>query len=106
VTGGYSGIGFELAGILYEHNATIYIAGRSSSKGEEAIAKLKQSSPNSTGRLQLLAIDLGNLASVKAGAEAFLAKEQRLDVLVNNAGVSHTRAGHAWTLADRSIRSC
>ena len=106
MTGGYSGIGFELITILYEHNATVYIAGRSSSKGEEAIAKLKQSSPNSAGRLQFLSIDLSNLASVKEGAEAFLANEQRLDVLVNNAGVSHTRTVYAWTLANVSIRSC
>ncbi|KAF2680429.1 NAD(P)-binding protein [Lentithecium fluviatile CBS 122367] len=87
VTGGYSGIGFELISILYEHNATVYIAGRSSSKGEEVIAKLKQNSPNSAGRLHFLTIDLGNLANVKAGAEAFLANEHRLDVLVNNAGI-------------------
>ena len=45
VTGGYSGIGFELSRMLYQAGGTVYIAGRSQEKGEKAIAELKQQYP-------------------------------------------------------------
>ena len=45
ITGGYTGIGFELAQILYAKNSTVYIAGRSSSKGTAAISTLKAACP-------------------------------------------------------------
>lgn len=88
MTGGYAGIGFELCQILYEHNAIVYVAGRSESKASEAISKIKIGSPKSAGCVEFLHMDLMDLSSVKAGAQAFLAKQDRLDVLVNNAGVS------------------
>ncbi|ORY02065.1 hypothetical protein BCR34DRAFT_89436 [Clohesyomyces aquaticus] len=89
VTGGYAGVGFELCQILYEHNATVYVAGRSQSKASAAISKIKNGLPKSAGCLEFLHIDLMDLSSVKSGAEAFLAQRDRLDVLVNNAGVMY-----------------
>jgi retinol dehydrogenase 12 len=88
VTGGYSGVGFELCQILYKHNATVYIAGRSESKASSAISNIKKASPKSSGRLEFLLIDLSDFSTIKSGIEAFTAQQQRLDVLVNNAGVS------------------
>lgn len=88
VTGGYGGVGFELCKILYAHNATVYIAGRSSSKAEKALEALKKASPNSNGRVEFLSLDLSDLSSIKPAVESFNAQQQRLDVLVNNAGVS------------------
>ncbi|CAN8105477.1 unnamed protein product [Discula destructiva] len=87
VTGGYGGIGFELCNILYARNATVYIAGRSADKAVKAIANLRAASPNSTGRVEFLELDLANLATIKPAVHSFAAKESRLDVLVNNAGV-------------------
>lgn len=88
MTGGYSGLGFELCKILYSHNAIVYVAGRSESKASDAISDLKKAFPESSGRLEAMIIDLFDLSTIKPGVEAFLAQQTRLDVLVNNAGVS------------------
>ncbi|KAI0400854.1 short-chain dehydrogenase [Xylaria palmicola] len=87
VTGANTGIGKEVARILYSKNATVWIAARNAEKGVNAIASLKEAHPESNGRLELLQLDLGDLSTIKASVETFLAKETRLDVLFNNAGV-------------------
>ena len=93
MTGGYSGVGLELCQILYEHNATVYVAGRSQLKASNAIFNIKGASPKSSGRLEFLSIDLMDLSTIKSSVEAFLAQQERLDVLVNNAGVSRILKG-------------
>ncbi|KAH9893804.1 NAD(P)-binding protein [Xylariomycetidae sp. FL2044] len=87
VTGGYAGIGFELCKILYAHNATVWIAGRSETKAQKALASLEEASPKSRGRLRFLFLDLADFSTIKAAVSSFLSQEDRLDVLVNNAGV-------------------
>lgn len=89
VTGGYAGVGFELCKILYAHNATVWIAGRSTSKAQKAMSSIKDASPSSKGRLEFLCLDLSDLSTVKPAVQSFTAQAQRLDVLVNNAGVSY-----------------
>ena len=54
----------------------------------------KEEYPNSRGRLEFLFLDLADLNTIKASANAFLAKESRLDVLWNNAGVAQTPKGY------------
>lgn len=87
MTGGYTGVGFELCKILYAHNATVWIAGRSESKAQKALDSIKAALPKSEGSLNFLYLDLSDLATVKPAVQSFMAQEQRLDVLVNNAGV-------------------
>ncbi|KAL7942526.1 hypothetical protein V8C42DRAFT_331257 [Trichoderma barbatum] len=87
VTGGYSGVGYQLAKILYAKNAVVYIAGRREDAGQDAIKTLEAAHTDSKGRLEFLQLDLADLSSIKASAEAFLAKETRLDNLWNNAGI-------------------
>lgn len=87
VTGANTGIGYEVARILYSKNAAVWIAARSEEKGLNAIASIKEAHPTSNGRLEYLKLDLADLSTIKAPAEEFLAKEKRLDVLFNNAGV-------------------
>jgi retinol dehydrogenase 12 len=84
ITGGYTGVGFELSKILYQHNATICIAGRDQQKADKAIKLIKDAHPASNGRLQFLLVDLSDLQSVKSGASRFAETQERLDVLVNN----------------------
>jgi retinol dehydrogenase 12 len=93
VTGGYTGIGFELAQILYSKNSTVYIAGRSSSKGTAAIPALKVACPHSQGRLEFPPLDLANPPTISKSAAEFTSKETRLDVLTNNTGVMVPPAG-------------
>ncbi|KAH8812967.1 short-chain dehydrogenase [Xylogone sp. PMI_703] len=87
ITGGYSGVGYELAKILYQKNATVYIAGRSKSKADDAVKYIQESCPSSNGKLEFLFLDLNDLTTIKPAAEKFKAESDRLDVLWNNAGV-------------------
>jgi retinol dehydrogenase-12 len=91
VTGGYAGIGYELSKILYQHNGTVYIAGRSADKANKALASIREAIPNSKGKLEFMHVDLADLSTIKPGVEKFLARESRLDVLTNNAGVCFFR---------------
>lgn len=93
VTGGYSGVGFEICRMLYQAGGSVYLAGRSQEQGESAIERLKQQYPDSSGTLVFLKIALDDLDSVKAATEEFKSKESRLDILFNNAGVSNPPAG-------------
>ncbi|KAI0835908.1 NAD(P)-binding protein [Hypoxylon sp. FL0890] len=90
VTGGAVGVGFEVSRILYEKNATVYIATRTASKIQNAIENIRKQQHNSQGRLEPLILDLANLDTIKPAVENFIAKEQRLDALFNNASVMGT----------------
>ncbi|EWZ01512.1 hypothetical protein FOYG_01121 [Fusarium oxysporum NRRL 32931] len=100
ITGATSGVGLELAKILYSRSAIVYIAARNYSKITSAIKEVQSAFPDSTGRLESLCVDLSDLPSIKPAAQQFLAKEIRLDGLVLNAGVmmppegSKTEQGH------------
>ena len=91
ITGAASGVGFELAKILFLAGATIYIAARSASRCEGAIAKILQQTDHVTGKgrgkLESMVIDLADLGTVKGAVDSFLGREGRLDVLVHNAAV-------------------
>ncbi|KAG9686743.1 NAD(P)-binding protein, partial [Aureobasidium melanogenum] len=93
VTGGYAGIGYELSKILYQHDGTVYVAGRSEEKGNRAISEIRAAVPDSKGKLVFMHIDLADLTTIKPGVEKFLAQESRLDVLTNNAGVMTPPSG-------------
>jgi retinol dehydrogenase-12 len=93
VTGAASGVGFELASILYEKGAKVYVAARSADKARDAIEEIKTQDPHGHGQLVPLVVDLSDMTSVRSAAEHFLEQESRLDVLVNNAGVMQPPAG-------------
>jgi NAD(P)-dependent dehydrogenase (short-subunit alcohol dehydrogenase family) len=87
VTGGSGGLGKELINILYQQNAKIYVAARSESKTMEVIREIQRAHPSSAGELVFLRLQLDDLTTIKQSADEFLAKENRLHVLWNNAGV-------------------
>jgi NAD(P)-dependent dehydrogenase (short-subunit alcohol dehydrogenase family) len=101
VTGGNSGVGFELAKILYSKGGNVYVAGRSPTKIATAIEEIKaeaaKTASSTAGQLNSLTIDLGNLSTIAPGVSDFLAKESRLDVLFNNAGLSRQPPGSVTT---------
>ncbi|KAI4671983.1 uncharacterized protein J4E78_000482 [Alternaria triticimaculans] len=109
VTGASAGIGKELSRLLYTHHATVYIAARSAEKAHAAISYIKEACPDSKGTLHYLHLDLDDLSGIKASAESFLAKESRLDVLFNNAGVmvppvgSTTKQGYELQLGTNCV---
>ncbi|KAJ5653056.1 estradiol 17 beta-dehydrogenase [Penicillium lividum] len=87
VTGAGSGIGKDTARLLYAKNAKVYILCRSEDKALKAIQDIENTSPYSKGALIFIACDLTDLRNVKTAADAFLNREQRLEVLFDNAGV-------------------
>lgn len=85
VTGGTTGIGYETAKALAAAGAQVVIAARNSDKGQEAIARIRQQTPDAG--VQFEALDLADLASVRALSERLKATLPHLDGLINNAGI-------------------
>ena len=85
VTGGNSGIGFEAAKEFARKRATTILACRSMTKAGAALTELKAELPDAAA--EIMQLDLASLDSVRQFAAAFKAKYDRLDVLVNNAGI-------------------
>lgn len=109
MTGASSGIGEQLAQILYQKNAKVYVAARSQDKASKAIEGIKAKAPSSKGEVRFLHLDLDDLATIKASADAFLSENDRLDVLWNNAGVmippqgSKTKQGYEKQLGTNNV---
>ena len=95
VTGAASGVGFELAKILYGAGGTVYVAARSASRCEGAISKIKSQlgGRKSAGKLERMIVDLADLGTIKGAVDEFLRRETRLDGLIHNAGVMTPPAG-------------
>ena len=91
ITGANSGIGFEAARALAGKGAHVVLACRNPAKATEAIDAIAATDP--AGTTELLQLDLADLDSVADAAAAFLADHDRLDVLVNNAGLMATPEG-------------
>jgi len=89
ITGANSGAGLATATQLVRQGAHVVAACRRVSAGREAIEPLA----SGRGSAEVLELDLGSLASVRACAAAFLAKHEQLHGLVNNAGVMNTPEG-------------
>ena len=89
VTGANTGIGRATALALARQGWRVYVASRSREKGEAAVAFVKASAGSDS--VFFLPLDLADLSSVRACAEAFLARGEPLHVLVNNAGVGGAR---------------
>src|SRR5262252_6747709 len=89
VTGANSGSGLATAEQLVRQGALVVAACRRVAAGEEATKHLA----DQRGRVEVMALDLGSLASVRRFVEQFKTKHARLDGLVNNAGVMSTPKG-------------
>lgn len=91
VTGGYSGLGLETTRALAGAGATVVVPARRPDVAREALAGLE--------RVEVDELDLGDLASVAAFAERFLATGRSVDLVVNNAAIMacpETRVGPGW----------
>lgn len=91
VTGANTGIGFETARVLAERGAEVVLACRDVGKGEAAAQRIRDAAPSAAVAFE--ALDLADLDSIAAFAERFSASRQRLDLLINNAGVMVPPAG-------------
>ena len=85
ITGGTSGIGRAAATALAAIGAEVVVTGRDSERGEAAVEEIRRDSGNE--RVSLMLADLSVQVEVRKLAEEFRERHDRLDVLVNNAGL-------------------
>lgn len=88
VTGANTGLGLETAAALAGRGARVVLAVRNTDKGEAAASAIRGRHHDAEVAVQPL--DLSELASVRAAADALLADERGIDLLINNAGVMYT----------------
>ena len=94
VTGVSAGLGVETARSLAAHGAHVIGAARDLAKAETATAQVRSDAAANGGSFELVELDLANLKSVRACADALLAKGEPFDVVIANAGVMATPFGH------------
>ncbi|MEM7416665.1 MAG: oxidoreductase [Gemmatimonadota bacterium] len=85
VTGGNSGIGYETVKALAEKGAHVVVAARSAERGQAAVDRVKHDVAGA--EVELMLLDLADLDSVRDFARDFQQRYDRLDLLINNAGV-------------------
>ncbi|CCK62141.1 SDR family NAD(P)-dependent oxidoreductase [Mycobacterium canetti] len=88
ITGANTGLGFETAAALAAHGAHVVLAVRNLDKGKRAADRITEVTPGAEVEHQEL--DLTSLASVRAAAAQLKSDHQRIDLLINNAGVMYT----------------
>src|SRR5215471_11827687 len=93
VTGVSAGLGVETARALAAHGAHVVGAARDLKKAETATAHVRKDAAGRKGSLELVALDLASLKSVRACADQLLAKGEPFDVIIANAGVMATPFG-------------
>ncbi len=88
VTGANTGLGLATADALAAHGARVILAVRNTDKGDAAASAIRGDHPDADVTVQ--ALDLSDLASIRAAADALLADGHGIDLLINNAGVMYT----------------
>jgi NAD(P)-dependent dehydrogenase (short-subunit alcohol dehydrogenase family) len=106
ITGATSGIGFETAKAFVQAGADVSIVGRNPERVQKTADALKGFAPS--GRVDWFLADLSSMASVRALAQQVMAKHDRIDVLINNAGAvnlkpERTVDGHELTFATNHL---
>jgi NAD(P)-dependent dehydrogenase (short-subunit alcohol dehydrogenase family) len=86
ITGATSGIGFAAAKELARLESNVTIIGRNKEKCNETVSKIIEYTGNPN--VDFILADLSTLSEVRNAAIQFLEKNRKLDVLINNAGVS------------------
>jgi retinol dehydrogenase 12 len=89
ITGGTSGIGKAAATALAAMGAGVVVTGRNEERGEAALAEIRRRSGSQ--KVSLMLADLAVQAEVRKLAEGFKERYDRLDVLVNNAGLVQSK---------------
>ena len=92
VTGGYSGIGLETVRALVGKGVRVFVPARNEEKAKKNLAGIE-------GQVEIGAMDLGDVGSVKSYAGGLSDRLDGLDLLINNAGIMatpETRVGNDW----------
>lgn len=101
ITGANKGIGFETAKQLAQSGYFVYLGSRDKTKGLEALEKLKALGINNVDCIE---IDVTNTDSIKSARKELEVKIQKLDVLINNAGISGGQNQNISTVEMENLR--
>ena len=85
VTGGNGGLGFEITRALAAKGATVVMAARNQEKAAGARSRILENHP--AADLEVRDLDLARIASIEEFAGSIQADYERVDILMNNAGV-------------------
>ena len=88
ITGGTSGIGKATANALAAMGARVVVIGRDEERGERAVEEIRR---DTGSEVSLMLADLAVQADIRRLAEEFRERHDRLDVLVNNAGLVQSK---------------
>jgi NAD(P)-dependent dehydrogenase (short-subunit alcohol dehydrogenase family) len=99
VTGATDGLGHAVARELAADGWTVLLHGRAAARGQAALEEIRARTGNDALRLYLA--DLSSLDEVAALGDAVRAGEERVDVLVNNAGIGSTLPGDGERMESR-----
>ncbi len=86
ITGANSGLGLETAKMVAGKGARVIMACRNEQKAQDAASLIRDAAPNAA--IDIRQIDLADLSSVAAFCDGILANESKIDLLINNAGLS------------------
>ncbi|OUS35587.1 hypothetical protein A9Q94_11855 [Rhodobacterales bacterium 56_14_T64] len=87
VTGANTGLGYETALELYRQGMHVIVASRNPEKGREACERMQAAAPSSVGKTEFVQLNLSSLEAVKSFADWAKNRLERLDLLINNAGI-------------------
>ena len=85
ITGAAGGLGRESARAMASRGALVTVAARGPQRADDAVAELRKLVPD--GQFDAGVVDLGDFSSIRAFTDTVLAEHDRIDVLINNAGV-------------------
>lgn len=101
ITGATDGLGRHLAVHLARSGARLLLHGRDAARGAETLRAIRAATANE--HLEFIQADFASLAEVRAMAARLASKQQRLDALVNNAGIGSGRSGAPRALSRDGI---
>jgi NADP-dependent 3-hydroxy acid dehydrogenase YdfG len=93
LTGSSAGIGVETGRTFHATRVKVFLSIRDIAKGQKVVDSIMADDPTNKAEIHLIKKELDSLESVRAGAKDLLSKTDRINILVNNAGVMATPEG-------------
>lgn len=103
VTGGPTGIGYEVARAFAHHGARVIMTNRKEEQGQEATQKVKDET-GGKAKIEWVGCDMGNLQEVKDVFTKIRDREERLDLLILSAGINVNQYGETHDGIDRHFQ--